>query len=222
MLHIGFVGRRPWSHALNWFQSHGAKPAKLATFVATKLVDISNEFNWLLSDDAQRHAKGWTDVWGALAETEHEDASSWTAFIVSFVLSGAAEYHWRFLLVCNRFPIRLLCFSCSFKPHNEPCELRKAAAGAILAATTPDDLDNDCATWKLKHILHHAWPDIAKTGKLQVDIANLFDDIADMWMCDTQELASVNSIIRILTERARNIALKLISSRLTARKFLVM
>ena len=131
---------------------------------------------------------------------------------------NAGEYDMRIFVPTSKWPVKFLYMVGT--PPNEVSQVRRDLGGELCSATTVQDLDGDHTTWKLRTIFMPAWEIMRDSGKLEEDLWIFLNDVSVLWCCDTQQMESINSIIKIIIGRCPAIQLPLLSARVGMRKIL--
>ena len=206
---VGYVSRAPLTGWHAWLMKH---PRQLPLFVCRKARKVKAEWDSLLDD-----AKSAILREKLLHLVTDEDKHIWTSTATTVVLGIAVDWDRRITYTLSTFPMLLLWLSLQ-KP-DEICEGRRGVAKRLLS---PTEKIADDATNKLRVIFRAALQVAAQTGTMPADAWQFFKDLADMMFADSQEVEGTHNIIKLIVKLAPNISKHLLSSRITAKKTIMM
>lgn len=202
---IGHVVKGPVVHLQKWIMS---KPERaVRELVHGQAQHFAEMFDRMLLDD-----KVWSGLLAlhqGVAQSEH---ARWRGEAVARILESACDFHHRIWgKVCN-YPYRILWLV--YRPAEVVCEERQGFARKLLE----DSAVGDATTMRFRSLFEGELRHAAGTGLLDLRLHRFVEDLASMWLPDTQLVEGANSAVKSITTWAPSISWELLASRLVIKQ----
>eukprot|EP00959_Pyramimonas_sp_CCMP1952_P100233 2096159-Pyramimonas_sp.AAC.1 len=210
---ISFVAKGPFLHLLHWIEKRKKEHANASAtrapepylgetpyslLAGEKGEQVTMDIARLLTDDARNDAAAWGAVWGLLPNHLHSKAR---LLIVSLVLRGAAEWHYRVYAGLRSYPLCLL--RVLDYPKDARYDARQNLARTFLDESAVNLHSNTSdVSLKLRMAFRPEWEEMAASGQCPTVLWTWLVLFRAAIPIDTQDVEGFNSILQLMSDRA--------------------